>query len=79
MGFFFLITTAYRPALGPNRSPTNWLPGGVSLGIKRLGREADQSSTYSTEVKNAWSCASFHLYVFMLRYLAKPTDVFIFP
>jgi hypothetical protein len=31
---------------------------GLSLGVKRPGREADHSPTSSAEVKNAWSCTS---------------------
>jgi hypothetical protein len=38
-----------------------WVPGVLSLGIKRParpGHEADHSSPSSAEVKNAWSYAS---------------------
>jgi hypothetical protein len=31
------------------------VPGELSTGIKRLGREADHSPAFSAEVKNAWS------------------------
>jgi hypothetical protein len=30
---------------------SNWVPGVLSLGVKRPGREADHTSTSSTEVK----------------------------
>jgi hypothetical protein len=40
---FFLFATASRPALGPTRPPTQWVPVAISLGVKRLGREADNS------------------------------------
>jgi hypothetical protein len=54
----FLITTAFRPALGPNQPTIQWVPGALSLGIKLPGREADPSPTSSTKVKNASSYTS---------------------
>jgi len=42
MGFFLLDTTS-RPALGPTRRPIQCVPGTVTSGIKRPGREADHS------------------------------------
>jgi hypothetical protein len=56
MGIFLL--TASRSALGPIQPPIQWVPGAFSLGIKRLGREADRSPPSSTKVKNAWSYTS---------------------
>jgi hypothetical protein len=47
----FLFTTASRTALGPTQSPIQWVPGALSLGAKRLGREADHSPPSSAEVK----------------------------
>jgi hypothetical protein len=47
----FLFTTASRTALGPTRPPIQWVPGALSLGVKRPGREADQSSPSSAEVE----------------------------
>jgi hypothetical protein len=49
---------ASRPVLGPNRPPIQWVPEALSLGVKRLGREADHSSPASAEFKKAWSYAS---------------------
>jgi hypothetical protein len=37
----------------------------LSLGIKRLGREADHSPPSSAEVKNAWKYSSIPQYAFM--------------
>jgi len=54
----FLFDTASRPALEPTQPPTQWVPGALSLGVKRPGREADQSPPSSVEVKNAWSYTS---------------------
>jgi hypothetical protein len=47
----FLFTTASRPALEPAQPPIQWVPGALSLGIKRLKREAHHSSPSSAEVK----------------------------
>jgi hypothetical protein len=46
-----IFTTASRTALGPTQPPVQWVPGALSLGVKRLGREADHSLPSSTEVK----------------------------
>jgi hypothetical protein len=47
----FLYTIASRPALGPTQPLTQWVPGSLSLGVKRPEREADHSSPSSAEVK----------------------------
>jgi hypothetical protein len=47
----FLFTTASRKALGPTQPPIQWVPGPLSVGIKRPEREADHSSPSSAEVK----------------------------
>jgi hypothetical protein len=47
----FLFTTASKTALGPTQSPIQWLPGALSLGVKRVGCEADHSLPSSAEVK----------------------------
>jgi hypothetical protein len=39
----FHLTSASRTALRPTQPPIQWVPGALSLGIKRLGREADHS------------------------------------
>jgi hypothetical protein len=54
----FFFTTVSRMALGPTQPPIQWVPGALSLGIKRPGREADHSPPSSAEVKNAWSYTS---------------------
>jgi hypothetical protein len=48
---FFLFTTASRMALGPSQPPIQWVPGALSPGVKRLGREADHSPPSSAAVK----------------------------
>jgi hypothetical protein len=39
----FIFTTASITAQGPTQPPIQWVPEAVSLGVKRLGREADHS------------------------------------
>jgi hypothetical protein len=46
-----LFTTASRTALGSTQPPSQWVPGDLSLGVKRTGREADPSPPSSAEVK----------------------------
>jgi hypothetical protein len=39
-----------RTTLGPTQTPIQWVSGALSLGVKRPGREADQSPPSSAEV-----------------------------
>jgi hypothetical protein len=55
----FLFTTASRTALGPTQPPSQWVPGALSLGVKRPGREADHSPPSSAEVKD---CVELYLH-----------------
>jgi hypothetical protein len=41
----------FRKALGPTQPPIQWVPGALSVGIKRPGREANYSPPSSAEVK----------------------------
>jgi hypothetical protein len=70
----FLFTTASRTALGPTQPPIQWVPGALSLGVKRSGHEADHSPLFSAEVKNARSYTSTPLYIFMALCLVKHTQ-----
>jgi hypothetical protein len=45
--FFFAMS---RPALVPTQPPIQLVPGALSLGVKRQGREADYSPPTSAEV-----------------------------
>jgi len=54
----FLFTTASRPALGPTQPPIQYVPGALSLGVKRPGREVDHLPPSNDEIKNAWSYTS---------------------
>jgi hypothetical protein len=47
----FLFSIALRLALGPNQTPTQFVPVALSLWAKRQGREADYPPPYSAEVK----------------------------
>jgi hypothetical protein len=38
--------------MGPTQPPIQQVPGALSLGLKRLGHEADHSPQSSAEVKN---------------------------
>jgi hypothetical protein len=49
-----------RPVLVPTQPPIQWVPGAISPGIKRPGREADHSPLTSAEVKEIWIYTSTH-------------------
>jgi hypothetical protein len=38
--------------------------GAFSPGVKRSGREADHSTSFTAAVKNKWSCTSIPLYLY---------------
>jgi len=68
-----------QTALRPTQHPIHWVPGALSLGIKRRpGREADLSLPSNAEVKNAWSYTSTPQYVFIAWCLVKHRDSFTF-
>jgi hypothetical protein len=74
----FLFTIISRPGLGPTRPPIQWLPGALSLGVKRPEREADRSHPSSSEVKNAWGYTSTPQYAFMAWCSVKHRKTFTF-
>jgi hypothetical protein len=65
----FLFSTSSRPALGSTQPPTQWVPGALSPGVKRLGCEADHSPPTSAEVKKMWIYTSTTPYVSMAQCL----------
>jgi len=77
-GIFFLFVPAFRPVLRPGQPPIRWIPGALSLGLKRLRGETDHSCPSSAEVKNAWSYTSTTKFVFMAWYLVKHRNNFTF-
>jgi hypothetical protein len=46
------MSTMFRPALGPTQPPIQCVPGDLSQGVKRPGRETDSSPSSNTEVRN---------------------------
>jgi hypothetical protein len=64
-GKLSLLAMSSRPVLGPSPPPIQWIPGALSPGVKRTGREADHSPPTSAEVKKAWIYTSTPPYVFM--------------
>jgi hypothetical protein len=61
----FLFSTSSRSALEPTQPPIQWVTGALSPWIKREGREADNSSPVSTEVKKMWIYTYTPPYTFM--------------
>jgi hypothetical protein len=59
----YLYSTASRPTLGSIQPPIQWVPVALSLGVKRLEREADHSPPTSAEVKKKWIYTSILPYV----------------
>jgi hypothetical protein len=55
----FLFDTVSRPAMGPTQHPMRWVPGALSLGIKRPEHEAEYAPPSSAEVKE---CVELHLH-----------------
>jgi len=66
----FLFSTTSRPALEP-QLPIHWVPGTLFPAVKWLGREADRSFPYNSEVKNVQSHTSTPPYVFIAWCLVK--------
>jgi hypothetical protein len=62
----FLFTTVSRTALGLTQPPIQWIPGALSLGVKRPGLEADHSPPSSAKVKEEWSYTSTSQYACMV-------------
>jgi hypothetical protein len=69
----FLFSKSSRPALRSTQPPIQWVPGALSPGVKRPGREIDQSPPTSAEVNKMWLCTSTPPYAFM-----KHRDKFTF-
>jgi hypothetical protein len=59
------VSTSSRPAVGPIQPPIQWVPGVLSSGVKRPGREAHHSPPTSSEVKKIWIYTSTPPYAFM--------------
>jgi len=53
------LDTVSRPALGPTHPPIQWVPGALSMGVKRSGRDANHSPPSTVEVKE---CVELYLH-----------------
>jgi hypothetical protein len=51
----FLFTTASRTSLGPTQPPIQWVPGVLSLGVKRPGVKLTTHLHLVPRSKNEWS------------------------
>jgi hypothetical protein len=49
-----LFSTSSRLALGSTQPPIQWVPGVLSPGVNRPGREVDHSPPTNAEVKKMW-------------------------
>jgi hypothetical protein len=61
----FLFPRTYISSIRPSQPPIQWIPGVLSLGVKRPGLEADNSPPSSAEVnseRNYTSTAPICLY-----------------
>jgi hypothetical protein len=56
---FFFFATASRLDLETTQTLIQWVPGALSLGVKRTGSEADHSPPSRTEVKE---CVELYLH-----------------
>jgi len=61
----FSLRRRIQTGSGPTHPTTQWEPEALSLGVKRVRREADYSPPSSAELKNAWSYTSTRRYAFM--------------
>jgi hypothetical protein len=62
-GIFHFTIAVSKPALGPTQPLTQWVPGALSTGLKRPGRETYHSPPSSTEIKKAWRYTSTPPYI----------------
>jgi hypothetical protein len=51
LNFMSVFLHYVQTALGPTQSPIQWVPGALSLGVKRQGRKAGHSPPSSAEIK----------------------------
>jgi hypothetical protein len=60
-----IFSTSSRSALGPAQPQIKWVPGNISLEVKRPGHEAAHSPPASVKVKKTWIYTSTPPYTFM--------------
>jgi hypothetical protein len=73
----FLFTTVSGMALGPIQPPIQWVPGGLSLGVKWPGHEADHLPPSSAKSRMHGAIPPLPQY-FMMWCLVKHRDNFTF-
>jgi hypothetical protein len=71
-GRISLFSTTSRSALRDHATFCSAHSRVLSLGVKRLGHEANHSHVSIVEVKNAWICTSTSPYVYMAWCLVNP-------
>jgi hypothetical protein len=64
--------------MGPTQPPIQWVPGALSLRVKRPEREANNSPPFSAEVEECVELYFHSQYVFILWCLVKHRDNFTF-
>jgi hypothetical protein len=74
----FSIHHRVQNGLGPTQLAIQLVPGALSLGVKRPGREADHSPPSSAEVEECVELYLHSQYVFMAWCLVKYRDNFTF-
>jgi hypothetical protein len=76
---FFSLHHCIQTSSGDHQASYPWGMGWLfPPGVKQPGHEVDHSLPSSTKVKNAYSCTSTSLYVFMVWYLVEYSDNFTF-
>jgi hypothetical protein len=74
----FLFDSMSRPALGPTQPFIQWVPGALSLGVKRRDVKLTTPLLLMPRSKNAWKYTSTPPYVFIAWCLVKHRDNFTF-
>jgi hypothetical protein len=60
-----IFSASSRPVMGPTQPPIQRVPGALSLGVKRPGRESDHTPPTSIQMENTCSYISTPRYVLM--------------
>jgi hypothetical protein len=68
----------FRTALGSTQPPIQWVPGALSVGVKRPAHEADHSPPSSAEIEECVELYLHSQYAFMAWCLVKHRDNFTF-
>jgi len=71
-----LYNTVSRPAPRPTQPPIQWVPGAPSLGVNRLGHEADHLPPSSVSQRKHGTISPLPQHVFMVWCVVKHRDNF---